>query len=201
MILMRISKVPGICDIKKYDVDAGKDGGWFPITSINYDFDPKGNESESGGGTGTAPAAGTQNKTGKDSASKSSQVSVTKTVDMASVPIMTLAMQDRDKVAKKESLSADVHFLGSVSVQGSGDHNTFTFIRIHLDGIEIKSWKLNGSGEGRWTETIEIGYERSAMCYESTDGSTVLPKFTGGWDQTKNEKWIPKTKFFPDFPR
>ena len=202
MILMSISKVPGICDIRKYDENAGKDGGWFPVTSISVGFQKPG-ESGSGGGAnaspapqkGGSPAGGGENDSG-------CSFKVTKSVDSASVPIMMLAMAERERVSKKDGLTADIHFIGSVRVENNtSDVDTFTFIRIHLDSMEITEWGVSGSGEGRPEEQFTIGFEKFAMCYESTDGKTVLPTHTKGWDQSTQKPWLPSgAKHFPKFP-
>ena len=125
---------------------------------------------------------------------------VSKAVDMATVNLMQLAMEARMQPTGNElPLVADIHFIGSVDSE-DGLH-TFTFLRIHLESVEIKGWSISGSGDERPTESLTLGYEKAAMCYQSTpDGRLKDPKIKAGWDQKANKTWDTTSSYYPDFP-
>ena len=119
---------------------------------------------------------------------------------MATVNLMQLAMESRMTPTGNEApLVADIHFVGSL--RGEDKTNVFTFLRIHLESVEIKSWKVDGSGDTRPTETFTLRYEKGAMCYQSTpDGKFRDPKAIAGWNQKENKPWSTTTQYFPNFP-
>lgn len=222
MILMRLNKVLGVCEIVPYNELSGQLGGWFPIDSLNFGFNPKqledgsggsgngggggsGAGSGSGGGGGAARGRGAggggNGAAGGSNDGDFTEMRVSKAVDMATVNLMKLAMESREQQKGKDmGVVADIHFIGSVRMEKKT--HTFTFLRIHLDGVELKEWGINGSADERPVENLTLIYEKAAMCYETTDGRLRLPKVQAAWDQTKGQEWKnPQSDFYPDFPK
>ncbi len=219
MIVMRLSKVLGMCKIVPYDTKAleSSGGGWFPLDSIQFGFNPeKDKQSQNGASSpGSSPntSSGSRSqpnaRSGGSPQSNGSQqptgpfspLSITKQVDLATVNLMQLAMESTMQPTGNEApIEADIHFIGTVA-SGDGNMDTFTYLRIHLDVVEVKSWSINGSGNDRPTETLELGFEKAAMCYHWTpDGKQKNLKPQAGWDQKRNEPWNVTTAYFPNFP-
>ena len=217
MIVMRIDRVLGSCKIHNYDTEG--EGGWFPLASVNFGFTPKTDTVQSGGSAGGNPTGsrGGGNHRGNNADSRNqgganggqgdkfTEMSITKAVDVATVPLMQLAMDSRSDSGNKPADSAvtiaDIHFIGSVNASQSEDIYTFTFLRIHLDTVRILNWSVNGSGDERPSETVTIGYEKAAMSYQPTpDAKTIQAKGQAGWDQKEHKKWNTVTAFYPNFP-
>jgi Type VI secretion system effector, Hcp len=187
--------------------------GWFPIESMNFGFKAK-SESKTGGVAGTAshqqggagtrtparpPAAKTQpTLTPKSDADEAfSTINVAKFVDGASIYLMRMAMQDRAKPKSDEKREkprkADFHFLHSVagSMTDATARTVFPYLMITLDNVLLKGWSINGSGDDRPTESVEIWFEKAAMRYMYTrTGKAWMGGLPVGWDQKANEPWI-----------
>jgi type VI protein secretion system component Hcp len=65
----------------------------------------------------------------------------------------------------------------------------------------IKTWNVNGSEDGRPTESITLWYRQIGICYKTykSDGKGGYeygtPKYAG-WDQVKNIAWTPSDSDF-----
>ena len=189
----------GSCHIKGYDT-----GGWFPIESFTFGFDPdKGKESRAGKGPG-AGASGTQNgamnakshptRNGSAAASGNQSlettVSIAKQIDTATCDLMYLSMRDQEKKTGGESfIRTDIHVLSSVKITmpGSAAAHVFPNLMIHLEGVLVKQWNVHGNGDDRPTEDVTLLYDRSCIQYVHTrDGKLFMPHRARGWDQTKH---------------
>ena len=211
MILMRLDKVVGSCHIRGYDSLTWAEGGWFPVDSVSFGFNPQSATPESKDGKNPGKGAGNHSPRpssngGKDTDEEFTEMRVAKQVDCATANLMTLAMEAKMKPAEKKSkLKADIHFLGSVEGGKSSGIGVHTFLLIHLEAVEIKGWNINGSGESRPTEDITLRYEKAAMCYHGTpDGKTKKPNLTAGWDQSANKQWPISeisSDYFPRYPK
>jgi hypothetical protein len=189
----------GSCHIKGYDT-----GGWFPIESFTFGFDPdKGKKSRAGKGQGVG-AVGSQNgamnvrsqaslngsASTTNNQSLETTVSLAKQIDTATCDLMFLSMRDQEKKTGDESfIKADIHVLSSVKITrpGSTAAHVFPNLMIHLAGVLVKQWNVQGNGDDRPTEDVTLLYDRSAIQYVHTkDGKLFMPHRARGWDQTKH---------------
>lgn len=193
---------------------AGEDyrmGGWFPIESFGFGFQEEKKEptpapspaSKSGGAT-TASKPPVKPATGAGSGGSSeSKMQMTKHVDRATCDLMVLAMEERSqkKGENKESeYHADIHVVGTVGFKDEGGSERFVYpsLMVHLEGVHVVEWKIDGSGDQRPNETLTLLYDRVAIHYLWTgDGKEFLPIGPKGWDQTENEQW-PNGEELPD---
>jgi hypothetical protein len=190
--------VAGSCFIKGYE-----QGGWFPINSFGFGFEHKDKGGKAGanktaqGGGGNANArprvalSGQGNQSGaSESETEESKVSINKFVDTGTCDLMALAMRDRKKKKGRESkVKADIHLLSIVEVRG-GDRFTFPNLMIHLEGVLVRNWKLDASGDERGEESLDLQYDRVAMNYTSTgDGKIFAFCAPRGWDQTEDKEF------------
>lgn len=217
MILMKLNKVLGVCDIEGYSGNKEKVGGWFPVESVSFGFNPQANQSTP---TGATPSGSTRNaqtgarnaqpaatpgaNQGSDNTSTFTAMNVSKSVDMSSINLMKLAMECRGRPGaqdqvKQQALTADIHFVGSLGIPGR-DSYIFTFLRIHLDTVTIEDWQINASGENRPQENFKLAYEKAAVCYSKTKDGSDITKVQFGWDQKENQEWHVVTDDFPDGP-
>lgn len=199
MIVARVMKsgciIKGSCKIAGYDGEEG----WFPAASFNFDFTGKkenGGKKSGGGGvavpavsaraTATAAAAaggGPQQPPEKDEAFSAMQL--TKELDTATCYLMFLAMDERkNKKGLQEKCTADVHVLSSVQVNQV--RHIFTSVMIHLGGVIVEKWAINGSGDEPPSESLTLKYDQAAMQFRKTDGMVYGPRH---WDQVANGPW------------
>jgi type VI protein secretion system component Hcp len=196
------SKISGSCRIAGYD---GKDG-WFPASAFNFGFHNP-DEKKSGGATGgggartgapAAPSASTSAsaRTGGSGTQAGGQpekreftgMSISKEVDITSCDLMSMAMQERtSKKGAQDKATADIHILSSRQV-GDSQH-IYASLKIHLAGVVIQQWSINGSGDERPTEELELRYDKAAMLYQWTDGRLIQQFGPRTWDQDKNRPW------------
>ncbi|MGL4511469.1 MAG: type VI secretion system tube protein Hcp [Lacipirellulaceae bacterium] len=210
---MRISDVEGLyCLIKggqdKYGY--GKDNaGWFPIEQVNFGFNASQAGAEASGSAGAAksgaapaPARGAAPGATAGGAAAGGEeafqtMSVSKSVDGVTTLLMGFAMEDRaaTKADKKKVRKADIHFLQSVNPsgysEGQGSRFVVPSLLITLQNVLIKGWSINGSGDDRPSESVELWFDKAAMRYHYTqDGKVWKGGEVKGWDQVKNEPWI-----------
>jgi len=190
----------GSCHIARYD---GKDDGWFPVDSFDFGFNPKQDESNEPGAQRPAQATGAKQGPpahpqapggGKKGDKKDfAELQISKQLDTATLSLMLLAMQERKAkkgVGEKSTvLHADIHTISSMSF-AKQDRFHYTSLMIHLEAVNVQSWKINGSGDSRPTENVSLRYDRAAMIYVSTgQGKDFLVVGPKGYDQTANEPW------------
>jgi hypothetical protein len=190
--------VYGSCNIRGYE-----QGGWFPINSFGFGFEskdkaggskPTGAQGPAGNSpatrTGTAPGPSSQQKGSSDNGAEESKISISKPVDTGTCDLMKLAMQDRKKTKGRESkLQADIHLLSFIEIS-SGARATFPNLMVHLEGVLVKNWRVNASGDERAEEELDLQYDRAAMKYvATTDGRVFIKCPPRGWDQTEDKEF------------
>lgn len=215
----------GSCRIALYD-----NGDWFPVESFNFGFEDSqrdkqddGGGAPSGGGSGGAQASanrsggsgkgGPKQRGGGDGKGHKdfAELSIEKQVDSTTCYLMYLAMEERQTKKgvgqeNKRKISADIHVLASVQAGSTPGRYIYPSVLIHLEAVNILSWNIAASGDGRPTETLKIRYDRAAMIYCATaDGKTFMQHGPKGWDQTQNKdydssgefKWTDFNTFLP----
>jgi hypothetical protein len=202
MIVARVCKggktivQTGSIRIKGYEE---ADDGWFPIESCDFGFQAKetaargGTPDASGNKGGSNQSSSKSNDKGEKKDEKS-QLHLNKSIDTATSSIMGLVMDQRSsKKGKDDDLSVDLHFLSSISFgksdSGGGGPKIFTNLMIHLEGIHVRGWTLNCSGDSRPTENITMEFDKAAMVYVYTNGKTFLAHPPRGFNQTENKSW------------
>jgi hypothetical protein len=194
--------VTGSCNIRHYDTK-----GWFPIESFSFGFEHKdkdkgaGNNKQSGGSANRSAGGGTSTGSGaprpatgqqqgsSDSSAEQSKVGISKPIDTATCDLMFLAMRDRNKKKGAESkIQADIHLLSVVDAVGP--RWSYPSLMIHLEGVLIKNWRVNASGDERAGEELELQYDRAAMHYVSTKDAKEF-RYYGprGWNQTTDKEF------------
>ena len=181
MIVMRVDNVSGSCQLAGYDKSKEC---WFPVDSVSFGFDNADSNSFSTEDLETDTAEG-----------EASQLSISKAIDSATCDLMMMAMQARlqSKTKEKKTLAADIHFVETA--QGG---RPVAYLRVALANVQIQSWSLSGSNDGRPTEDVTLRFDKAAVQYQATsDGKTFAPAGKKGWDQVNNKAWLPKTSYFP----
>ncbi len=103
-------------------------------------------------------------------------VNVTKSMDMSSVDLMQMATGGGASPAE-----CVIKFIQSG--MGSNATEYKTYLEISLKRPVVKKWGINGSGDERPTETVEIMYNSIKMKYTSTDDKGSPTDFgPKGWD-------------------
>jgi hypothetical protein len=198
--------------------DDYRQGGWFPVESFHYGFErpeekskddkpksgPTGATGSPGRSGGNAPAQPTEKKEDQ----KKAEMTIAKEVDRATCDLMALAMEERSKKkgadrgsAGGKELHVDIHILASVRFGSNLQENyIFPSVMIHLEGVGVKSWSIDGSGDNRPSESVTLKYDRGAMHYSWYDGQTFLHFGPKGWDQDKNQPW-PASETDPAFKK
>jgi type VI protein secretion system component Hcp len=217
-------EISGGSKLKPYKY--GESGaGWFPIESVNFGFksqaessvgSPTGNQASPQGRTGSSAAPSrvptptqTRGGTGSGGATKEGDeafttLSISRFVDGATTCLMGFAMADRvvTKSDTSKMRKADIHFLHSVMGDKTEAKERFIYpyLMITLASVLVKGWNISAQGDDRPTESLELWYDKAAMRYYRTvDGkvwNTTEPK---GWDQYKNEEWVPSDGEAPFF--
>lgn len=206
MIVARIYKNPskpgdtvkGSCRLAGYP----DNHGWFPATSFNFGFKESDTRSQRGGnagGSGASSRGGAAPRSGSSSGaatgagedgSNFSDMTISKEVDAATLYLMMLAMEERQsKKGTEQNLLADIHVLSSVEIEKQVRH-LYASLMIHLEGVQVTSWEISGSGDDRPTENVRLIYDKAALYYQLTSkAKDVQPIGPKGWDQTKNQPW------------
>jgi type VI protein secretion system component Hcp len=201
MIVMRIGKLPGNCEIIGYEK-----GGWFPIDGFNFGFGvsmeeleaaikkdregKKKKKKEKGGSQGTKPSAVQTAKKKKKTEGEGDDDGITKlqfskAVDGSTVYLMRHAMELLP-TGTSTNLDAEIHVIGSMSNEAK---TVYCQLRVYLEDVFITSWEVSGSGDGRPTENVELQYGKKAMCFQGSQGSFLDPAQEDGWSMWKNERW------------
>jgi type VI protein secretion system component Hcp len=206
MIVARIYKAKGgdstagSVGIEGYPIDEG----WFPANSFNFGFKGKKEEKTDTGGRGStgggqsAGAGATASARVQTSSSSSdsgqdkevfSKMSLSKEVDNATCSLMALAMEERkSKKGVDSGIRADVHVLSSVNI--GSKRFIYASLMMHLEGVRVEDWHVDGSGDERPSEGVQLGYDRAAMAYQKTpDGKRIEPLQMKAWDQDKGGPW------------
>jgi type VI protein secretion system component Hcp len=204
-------KVKGSCTIAGYREEDGDANakGWFAANSFNFGFDAKQQDSDANGsqprasqpranagaGSGSGQNSVQPKSSDKQKSEVFSAISISKEVDSATSYLMFLAMEERkSKKGVDSGIHADIHILSSVDVQQQ-KRFIYPSLMIHLEGVRVEEWNIEGSGDERPSENVQLKYDRAAISYQKTrDGKTFEAANTSGWDQVKNASWS-YTKF------
>jgi type VI protein secretion system component Hcp len=181
------------------DIEGYRGDGWFPANSFSFGFQEKAKEEAkqpaptkpTGGGGGTAQTARTQTAGSSEKKKDESfvKMNLSKEVDFATVSLMALHMEERSaKKGVDSGIHADVHVLSSVSI---GDkRHIYAGVMVHLEGVRVEQWSIDGSGDERPTESVHLAYDKGAMGYQKTpDGKYIESLEYKGWNQKDNCPW------------
>jgi type VI protein secretion system component Hcp len=204
-------KVHGSCTVRGYEA-----GGWFPINSFGFGFDPEKHQKKGrdkndggkgpGGGTpggrpSTPIALAPQQKGLSAKDTDDSTVKISKPIDTGTCDLMQLAMEDRKKKKGIESkLMADIHLLSFIDI--AGRRATFPNLMVHLEAVLVRDWNVEASGDDRPEESLELRYDRAAMKYvATTDGKVFIDCPARGWDQTADKSFTWEDSKWKDFTK
>lgn len=117
-------------------------------------------------------------------------MSLSKEVDSTTCDLMFLCMEERkSKKGVDSGIRADIHVLASVDVQQQ-KRFIYPSVMIHLQGVRVEEWSIQGSGDDRPEETVQLKYDKAAICYQRTpDGKTFDAAHERAWDQYNNRSW------------
>ena len=159
MIVMKLDPIVGDCKLSGFE-------NYITLDDVSWDINREPKESAKGATQDLnfgIPEAGA--------------VNVTKSMDIASVDLMKMATGGGASPAQ-----CVIKFIQS-GVGGATSSTYTTYLEITLKRPVVKKWGINGSGDERPTETLEVMYNSIEMKYSSTDekGATKAygPK---GWD-------------------
>jgi len=159
MIVIKLRGVKGDCKIPKYKE-------YLTVNTVSWDMD---NE------TPDPDARGNVNI----DLDKLPGVTVNKSMDIASCDLMQCAM------ARRPLGTADIKFL----MQQGTDKDPLPYLEFKLDHAVLRSWSIEGSDDGRPTETVVINYYKIWMQYTPFDGARPGTPISRGWDRVRNEPW------------
>jgi type VI protein secretion system component Hcp len=157
MIVMKLEKIKGDCQLEGYT-------DWITLDDVSWDIAREPKESFNKGATtdlnfGIAEAA---------------PVSVKKAMDVSSCDLMKMATGGGIIPGKCE-----IHFIHS----GADSQKYSKFLEIELERPVVKKWSIDGSGDERPTENIELLYNKITMAYTSLDAKGVTKTNSKvGWD-------------------
>ena len=175
MILVRIDKVAGSCQIRGYEQ-------FFPVDSIDLGAESAMDTKGSDEGGGKRDFVVKKNR-------EPEEVSLGRKVDSLTPTLMALAIKNRT-LSEAIFSTIDVSF-----VQFRSDTGTTTdvkaFLMLRFGGARLVSWKLTGSEDTRPTETVEFKYKQIAIQYRSTEeGVTYKTSTAQTWDFEQNKEWV-----------
>ncbi len=164
MIVMKLEPIKGDCLLSGY-------ASWITLDDVSWEIsrEPK----ESGKGVtadlnfGIAEAA---------------PVNIKKAMDVASCDLMKMATGGGISPA-----TCEIHFIESGKSTGHGD-KYLPFLEIKLERPVVKKWSIDGSGDERPSENIELMYNKIEMEYTSIDAKgNPIKSGKKGWDLAKGE--------------
>ncbi|MFM2002561.1 MAG: hypothetical protein RI963_1987 [Planctomycetota bacterium] len=179
MILLKMSKViPGDSKLTDYPGDQG----WFSCNSCSFGIEREQKEGAKAGTDDITIGVGLLK-----------ECSIEKVSNEASCIAFVYG------IAGGPMESAIIHF---VQTKGVGtDQSVYPYMSMCLKPAFIKTWNVNGSEDGRPTESITLWYRQIGICYKTykSDGKGGYeygtPKYAG-WDQVKNIAWTPSDSDF-----
>jgi type VI protein secretion system component Hcp len=201
MIVMRIGKLPGKCQITGYET-----GGWFPIDGFNFGFNVnmddlseaianekdqrrrQRTQDESQQTPEQAPRQVRGARSDDDGADEGiTKMQISKAVDGTTVYLMRHAMEQPPKPGETTKLDAEINVVGSMIIKQ--EQTVYCWLRVYLQDVFITSWEVNGAGDGRPIETVELQYGKGAMCYQGSQGGFLDPAQEDGWNLWENKRW------------
>lgn len=170
MILVRIDRIKG--DVK---IDGYKD--WFIAESIDFGVGRK------------MESVDTAGKDLEEGRAEEQELSISKTIDAATVYLMHSAMKGRTEVATARPVSIDIHLVQNMR-DDTSKKSVQAYLKIRIENAIITDWDLEASGDERPTENLKIWFNRAAMRYRaSADGKVFETHGPLGWDQQENKDW------------
>jgi len=163
MIVMKIDKIEGDCNIKSYDT-------YIQLESCNWDIEREFKDSGKGGGKdvnlGVADLV---------------PIECSKPMDKASVFLM------QEAIAGGSLGTIEICYLATTGVD---DKEPAVYLHIKLDCGIISGWSMSSSGDDRPEETFKIWYKKIWMQYKSTeDGKSYVVEGSKGWDRVLAKPW------------
>lgn len=183
MIVMKIGgkkgPVKGDCDVPGF-ID------WITLESFEFGTNRDVKADDNGGGRDIETGSG-----------EVSDVSISKSVDVATVELMYMALEQRsakDGGSGPEPLTVDVAFLAPSATRDGKKSELAPYLKLRFGKALIKSWSIDctsGAGEhGRPDESLTLWYNQVAIVYRSTpDGATYKIHGPRGWDQGAQKDW------------
>jgi len=167
MILITLPNVTGDCEIPNFS------GYW---TAQSFSFSASREITESA-------KAGTRDV--HIGMAEMQEVSISKSMDKASVPLMKWAIAGTQ--IPGEVL---IRFV-ETGTDASGNALHINFMNVKLDRTFVKSWTLNGSEDDRPTEDVTLYFQYFAIAYAPFKGTDIdsAKKASVGWDHAKNAPW------------
>ena len=173
MILVRIDRIKGDVRIEGY-----KD--WFIADSIDFGVGRK------------VEVVDTSGKDIEEGKVEEQELSISKSVDVASVYLMHAAMKGRTEVASSRPVSVDIHLAQIMQSNASSSRSVQAYLKIRIENAIITNWDIEASGDERPSESIKLWFNRAAMKYRaSADGKVFETHGPLGWDQQENKDWKP----------
>ena len=167
MILVKIKDIKGDVDIAGYT-------DWFVADSFDFAIGKK------------VESVDSNNRDIEVVKNNDQVLSISKSVDSATVYLMYSVMKGRKDSGTNSTCSVDIHL-----VQATGD-GVKAFLQIRIENAIIKDWGIDGSGDDRPAEKLEIWFNKAAMKYLATDdGKIYVTHGPKGWDEQKNEDFKP----------
>jgi type VI protein secretion system component Hcp len=160
MIVMKISGIDGDCQLEKFEK-------WITLDDVSWEITREPKESAKGIAADLnfgIPEAGA--------------VTVKKALDCSSVYLMKMATGGGATAA-----SCKIAFIESGIGEGAKAEKYEPFFEIELERPVIKKWSIDGSGDDRPSEDIEIMYNWIKMTYQAvTPKGTKQPHGPKGWN-------------------
>ena len=169
MILVHITDV-------KWDVNIPGYTDWFVAESFDFSIGKK------------VESVDSSNRDIEVVKDNDQELSISKSVDCATVYLMYSVMKGRKDSGTKSTCSVDIHLVQTTE-QGGG---VKAFLLIRIENAIIKDWGIDGSGDDRPTENLKIWFNKAAMKYlATTDGKIYVTHGPKGWDEQENKDFKP----------
>lgn len=162
MIVMKLEPIKGDCKLEGYT-------DWITLDDVSWEIsrEPK----ESGKGMTTDLNFGI---------AEAAPVNVKKAMDVASCDLMKMATGGGVSPA-----TCEIKFIESGQSAGHGKEYK-PFLEIKLERPVVKKWSIDGSGDERPSENIELMYNKITMQYTSVNAKGSPTKSSEkGWDLVK----------------
>jgi type VI secretion system secreted protein Hcp len=164
MIVMKLDPIKGDCQLEGYP-------DYITLDDVSWDINREPKESAKGATQDLnfgVPEAGA--------------VNVTKQMDISSVDLMKMATGGGASPSQ-----CVIKFIQS-GVGGASSSEYKSYLEITLKRPVVKKWGINGSGDERPSETLEIMYNSIEMKYTSIDDKGGTKDYgPKGWDLVKGK--------------
>ena len=171
MILVRITDIKGDVKISGY-ID------WFVAESFDFSIGKK------------VESIDSNNRDIEVKKDNDQELSISKTIDSATVYLMLSVMKGRKDSGTNSTCSVDIHLIQNKAMEVGIGMQPFLLIRI--ENAIIKDWGIDATGDDRPTENLKIWFNKAAMKYRATmDGKTYISHGPHGWDEHENKEFKP----------